>query len=806
MRRPLAAALAAQCLGILTAYYAPRAALVLWAGAGAALCLYCPAGRRAAAALAAFAFFSAGLFSMYAKERRPSAAAEFAGSVVTVSGTAKGIAVKDGYVAVTLRAEALIVPKTGERAVLRENVLVRADGLDGPQAYDLPGRLVSFTGELSLPDGRRNPGGFDYSLYLKGRGVRTILSASSGRMEAGRVRSGFLHLLSAEKGRFFGAAAPLMDKDAFGVTAGLLFGEKGFIDSSDYEEFRKTGTAHVLAVSGLHTGMLYAVIRKLFAGRRNAASTIVSAAALCCYAALSDFSVSVLRACCMIFLGMAAFHMRRRYDMLSAASLTAVVFTLADPYLVFDSGTRLSFLAAYSLGSALPWMELKLLEISDRLRSELFFSFSRAAAPAAAIYAGMTPLLVYTYMYFSPFTFLTNPAAAFIAGLLLPAGLALFAVWELFGKGILFAAGCGAANGLARSLLALCSRASSLLPSFRCPAPPLGALCCYYLLFFFFFSESRYIFWRKKAYRPLALCFAGLLAAGCALPFLFGETQSPLPWKYNEYAACFLDVGQGDCIHLRSGKTDILIDGGGSLLSNTAEKTLAPYLLKNGVRSVDAAVITHPDTDHSLGIAQLSQIMEIETVFLPEAFKDEDLSGFRCGSAALLSAGDELRAGGISLKVLWPEEGGSYVDANSASLVCLAETKGARILLTGDIPSRVEEKLAAGAFAEYLKADILKAAHHGSAGSTGETFLAACDPAAAVISCGRGNPYGHPAPRVVALLSDSDIIICRTDEDGAICLKGSKDGVMELENASGRKRWHIRREAPNIRTGPFSRR
>ena len=75
---------------------------------------------------------------------------------------------------------------------------------------------------------------------------------------------------------------------------------------------------------------------------------------------------------------------------------------------------------------------------------------------------------------------------------------------------------------------------------------------------------------------------------------------------------CFVDVGQGDCIHLRSGGVNILIDGGGNYFSNIAKRTLRPYLLKNGVTRIDLAIVTHPDMDHSLGIIQLSEIFDVE--------------------------------------------------------------------------------------------------------------------------------------------------------------------------------------------------
>ena len=241
------------------------------------------------------------------------------GGVVELSGTAVKSQPAKGYIAVTLRAG-------GEKVLVRVN----ADP-EETDAYDIAGREISVTGPLSIPDGRRNPGCFDYRLYLKGRRIFTIVNVSHYRLVCGRVKRPVLHFLSVCKGRFYKAVEPYLSDEEFQLLAGLMFGDTSLMDESLYEQFRLTGIAHVLAVSGLHVGLLYAVVLKLLKGRSAVVSAVVSGGLILIYAALSSFSVSVLRASFMIALNIAARFLKRRYDLTNAATLTAIVFLLFNP-------------------------------------------------------------------------------------------------------------------------------------------------------------------------------------------------------------------------------------------------------------------------------------------------------------------------------------------------------------------------------------------------------------------------------------------------------------------------------------------
>ncbi len=845
MRRPLLLFCFAESFGILLGYYT---GLPVWTAAGAAfvLCaLYFGAdmllragrgvkalrpaegpesrdgpsgsaakallkGRRSFCFLACLAFFLAGFFTVREKEARVSVLESFGGMPVSCEGRALSCRYGEGASQIYVRLERAGLPGK-ELEPCSEKVLVKLEEGGIEELFSLPGRRVRLTGTVLKPDGRRNPFGFDYRLYLKGRGVLSVLSPNPFRFEKGEVVNIPLNLVSVLKGGFLERARELLDKRSFGLVSGLMFGEKGFMDWDEAESFRHNGIAHVLAVSGLHVGLLYAVIMKLLGGRRDLKAGLVTLAALFFYAALADFSISVMRAGLMISLNILAFRLRRRYDMVSAASLTALVFLSTDPYQLFDSGFQLSFTAAYSLGVVLPWISSRVVEISDERKSDLIYYAGNLAGPCLAVQLGMLPLTLFHFLCFSPLSFFVNPAAIALAALILPSGLAMLAFFmaerafeglnlgfaALFGKLL-----CAGASGPARSFASVLGGLSdiserageALFGGFDAPAPPINLICLYYALFFWFFSETRYVLRRRRKNGALCLVLAVLCSFSCLLPKAIGVSESVIPWSYGRALVSFLDVGQGDCVHLNSGSFDLLVDGGGSLSYDIADRILVPTLLKQGIRSVDLCIVTHLDSDHSLGLAQLSKRMKVGCFAFSAVYEgDPALEDFRSDRKIFLSAGDELvLTEDLSLKVLSPALGSARSgDDNENCLVLMAENRGIKLLLAADAGFEQEDALLAAFKNGELEADALKAGHHGSASSTGEAFLGAVSPSFCAISCGRNNSYGHPSQRVIDLLEKSSIIYGRTDADGALVLR-VKNGAIWAENAAKDRKWQIR--------------
>ena len=633
-----------------------------------------------------------------------------AGSIAQAEGIVSKISIRDYYIAVTVN--------TG-----REKLLVRLSGLtDGSNAeeevkvYDLVGRRIKVSGELSLPQGRRNPGGFDYRLYLKGQGIYTIMEVSKYRISAGKVMRPVSHFLALSKGRFYAAVRPYMDEESFSVMAGLLFGDKSYMDDELYEEFQHTGIAHVLAVSGLHVGLLYAVIEKVMK-RKSLMTSIISIITLYCYTSLSGFSVSVIRASVMITLRILAFHLERRYDMVCAAGVCAIFLLLINPYQLFDSGFQLSFTAAYTMGVALPYAQLKFIKLANRKRNETFYRIGSFFVPLVMIQIGMLPLTTFHFLHFSPVSLLINPVAIALAGLILPAGLVPFII-SIFLPQAITVISSGPVISFLKALCFTDNLAVKAGLSFDVPALPALYVIFYYVLFFWYFSETRVLLNRRKKQRTLALICGAFIAFWIIIPK-----------GYNMPDVCFADVGQGDCALISVDGYHILIDGGGSFYKNVGKETLKPMLLKNGITSIDLAIVSHSDRDHSKGLYELAECFPVKEIY------------------------DDGRE-------------------NEDCLVCGTEINGCRYLFMGDADIARETALISSG--QNPDCDVIKLGHHGSATSTGDYFLSSASPELAIISCGLNNSYGHPSDRVVELLEKSGIIYGRTDYEGAICV--SSDG------------------------------
>jgi len=244
-----------------------------------------------------------------------------------------------------------------------------------------------------------------------------------------------------------------------------------------------------------------------------------------------------------------------------------------------------------------------------------------------------------------------------------------------------------------------------------------------------------------------------------------------------------IDVGQGDAIALRSPKGRwLLIDTGpASEGADAGSYAVVRALKSRGVRRLEALVLTHPDLDHIGGAAAVLSSFDVGMVYDPglpagkQAFVDAlDEAAARGVPWRLARAGDRLDIDGLSLRVLYPpvglEPGG---DTNASSIVIHASLGEFDALLTGDAYKDVD-RLIASTFTHVV--EVLKVGHHGSDTSTDSLLLATARPELALISVGRNNRYGHPAPEVLDRLERSGASVRRTDREGSIVVLGRHDG------------------------------
>ena len=249
----------------------------------------------------------------------------------------------------------------------------------------------------------------------------------------------------------------------------------------------------------------------------------------------------------------------------------------------------------------------------------------------------------------------------------------------------------------------------------------------------------------------------------------------------------FINVGQGDAALIRTPKDEtLLIDGGEK---DSFETHLLPYLKKEGIQEIDAAIVTHYHSDHAGGIYELLTHNAVESLFIPD-YKDTDktkssltnMAGITHTATYSISEGDiiETECDDLTIEVLNPPKGGNEGNNfhNNSSLVVKITYFGTSFLITGDIEARAEKHLIRTA---NLECDVLKVPHHGSSTSSTKDFLMETDPTYGIISVGSDNPYGHPHIEVLERLDDEDIRVYRTDKDGDITFEVNKKGISDIK-------------------------
>lgn len=655
---------------------------------------------------------------------------------------------------------------------------------------ELIGKWMVVKGTITLPAERRNPNLFDYRLYLKTRDVRVVVQANSQQMTLDETRSARLPAAAARlKYGFTDRLKENMSPDTYGITVGMLFGDRSFIGEDIYDAFQKNGIAHILSVSGIHVGIVYLYLSKLLGNRKTMGFYLLTSGFLLFYAALSEFSPSVVRAVVMIFIHILSKLLWRSYDFLSCTAACALAMLLFNPFYLFNTGFQLSFAAVFCLASGLPWTERKLLQMSQEGKPELLVKALRYGAPLLVIQLGMAPLTAYLFNYFSAASFFANIPIIALSGVMIPLGISLIPL-SFLGE-FLFGVGSRAMELLAELMIWM--NDCFYLPGigfFPVVSPSIFLLLLYYGFFFSLSSEMMRVLYQRNNKRAIALICSAIVLTS-ALGHVSVGSQSPAA------GLVFIDVGQGDSLHIKTpGGKNILIDGGGNQNYDVGQKILLPYLLKSGVREIDLAIATHLHDDHYLGLTQLAKGMKIKKFGTYEInrYREEEIlkeTGLKQENMVYLKAGDRIQLDqDVWIDVLYPkartaEEYQRILfqeeDENKSSLMMRVSYRGLSVLMTGDIGFDGETELMRQyqAAPEQLRADILKVGHHGSRYSTGDEFLESVAPKIAVFQVGKNN-FGHPHEAVIEKCSQKGIMIYRNDQNGAI--------ILETEG----QLWHIK--------------
>ncbi len=651
-------------------------------------------------------------------------------------------------------------------------VLCYTDEGDTPRV----GSMVAVEGDFRAFMHATNPGEFDAADYYRMMGQQGRIMHCSLVYESGaydvfrdgmyRVRE-YLSLL---------ADTCFEEKDASVVKA-MLLGEKGTLDAGVKELYRQNGISHILAISGLHLSVLgmfcYRLLKKLRLPK--AVYIPVTIGLMYCYGTMTGMGISMLRAYIMFGLRLCAELVGRTYDMLTAVTVAALVALIQQPLYVGYSGFLFSFGAICGIGIFLPAAQENLM---GRSRAE------RALVSGLAVSLSTLPVYLGFYYEFPPYSLLLNLLVIPCMTFVLLGGLTALAASALY---LPLGAAAAAPVHLLLNFYEKCCDICLRLPDNSwitgCPRIWQTALFLGILIGLTIWNDRlpRLLFWQG------VLC--ALLALTLRLPQGLRITM--------------VDVGQGDCICLTEDSgAHILIDGGSSDKSDVWSYQIMPFLKHEGIAHLDAVVVTHPDSDHMNGIGALLEEaggngITVGKLYLPdvgeagrnEAYHElERLSAEAGVPVGYLHAGAVLRCGKVELTCLHPQEGAEEMEPNAYSTVLHLVYGEFDALFTGDLEGAGEEKVTA--LIRDMKdkglhnIELLKVAHHGSSGSTGEAFLRAVRPKLALISSGRNNRYGHPHEELLRRLAEAGCRIVGTQEGGAVTVRVHR-GRVRVETYCG---------------------
>lgn len=638
-----------------------------------------------------------------------------------------------------------------------------------PDSIVKAGQEWRFTARLKPPHGNFNPGGFDYERWLFVEGIGATGYVRTNPAPTLVVDDRALSGLETWRQRI----ADLLDRihvsrDSLPMIKALTIGYGDSLTPRQWEVFRKTGTTHLMVISGSHiglvSGLVYLLVLRLWARigvlawpPQKAAAISAMAIALI-YAGLTGFSVPAQRAALMLTIVMAAILSQRNTGSFHVLALALFAVLLVDPLVVLLPGFWLSFIAVC----------LIIYSLDGRLKKPGFFLGAAKINWVASI--GLSPLLLLFFQQISVISPLVNLIAAPLVGLLI-VPLALMATLAMFISPLcaekLFVPVDLALQGLWWILVKF---AELPLATINHDRPSWWALC-------FTLPAIALLF----APKGMPCRWLGLVLL---FPLVFTENEKIMPGTAK---LTLLDVGQGLSAVVQTANHTLVYDTGAKFSSNSdsGQSVILPFLRSQGISQVNTLVVSHGDSDHIGGAASLLNGTDTGTLLTSVPQQLDDYRPIRCKAGQTWSW-DQVRFAVLSPA---PEK---LASDNNNSCVLQIRAQQRTALLPGDIEAEAESRLIE-AYGELLKSDILVAPHHGSQTSSTSLFLKAVNPSVILIPAGYRNPFGHPHDEVLRRYRDIHAKWFNNAEDGAIQVtldKQVKVGAWRKENG---KYWNYRK-------------
>ena len=636
------------------------------------------------------------------------------------------------------------------------------------------GFVIRFKGNYSIGKQMRNPGEFDYSSYLREQGISgTVTMEKTHHIEVLSPDAEIIPtLLLSFRNGISRRIETLFDEDAAGLAKGLLLGDKNDIPYELQSKFVNAGVAHVLAVSGLNVAFVSLMIFLLLGRFSLHVRYIASAIGITVFWLIAGNSPPVVRAVLMGYIVIINYFTNRSSSGINTLFLTAFILLVFAPSDLFTASFQLSFGGVLALLIIYPMMKIFIYKLS--IKNNLFKKLILFGAISFAAQIGILPITNY---YFGKVSF----TSLFANILVVPATTAVMGaeiltlIISIFIPPLaqLDANGCNFITKLIYKFVEFSGGESFsyiAITSF----PGYAVLTYYILLAVFLYFFTKFISNKSKV--VLIVSFLSSLV----MFHVILNTSLFQPGKLN---VLFVDVGQGDAtlIQTPNGKV-ILIDAGNATgRFDNGKRVLLPLMNKLNISSIDYAILSHFDADHSRGLFSLLKEDKVKELILPPSFGSDEAKVILDLAAAK------------KIKITIPADSAWTIDnckfyfmnnlpawstmeysANDKSLCVKLEYGSSSTLLIGDAQSG-RENLLDEYMKPFLKSDILKVAHHGSKYSSINKFLSDVSPEVSVISAGEGNMYHHPNKETLTRLEQAKTKVFRTDISGALLFRS--DGI-----------------------------
>lgn len=693
------------------------------------------------------------------------------GDAVCVKGFVYDIQNGDSYQALYLKDNVISSTKEKNRIYKEARILVY---LEEEKKVSI-GNQIQIKGTLKFFQNARNPGNFDQKLYYQKLNIHEMIWADNLMIiseKDWKIRNALYQFRQKWKEMLL---EEIGEKDG-NILSAMLLGEKRGMDQDTKDLYQANGISHILAISSLHLtfvgGNIYRRIRKLSGS--YLAGGIGGGLFLVIYIMMIGFTISAVRALVMFLFQVGADSAGRKYDALTAYLAAALAVLIWRPLSLYDGGFWMSFGAIGAILLVFPvWNG------NDRGEHPIFESLG----VSMCIQLVLLPVQLYCFYEIQPLSILMNLIVIPLMSVMLTAGMSgsfllmmPIAVIRRTGWIVL---------GICKVILKFYEKSCQLalrLSGMRIVTgrPDWSVIFVYYVfllavvLLYYYQRLQRNEKTKKRKINWQKYLFIFIFVTGIVM-----MNFHPKDWE--KLRVTFVDVGQGDCIYIKSpsGKS-YLMDGGSSDVKKVGRYRMESYLKYRGVKRLDYVFVSHGDADHINGIEEMLERqkigVEIGMLVLPEQFAWDDALYELAETArnqkvpvAVMKAGKKIKEKDIVITCLGPEDS-RLEPGNEASMILAVQSGALDILLTGDVEGKGEDQLQSILKKEYpnTRWEILKAAHHGSKNSSKETFLEVVHPMETVISAGINNRYGHPHAETIERIKSVGSKIRSTKEQGAV--------------------------------------